>query len=86
MFWNVDDDFTSGPCNVTIPAGDNDVAFSVTITDDDIREMSETFNLIIDPSSLPYGVTSSNNVTVTILDQDGEWSDIVKLINYCCVV
>ncbi|XP_065918913.1 sodium/calcium exchanger Calx-like [Dysidea avara] len=32
--------------------------------------MSETFNLIIDPSSLPNGVTSSNNVTVTILDQD----------------
>ena len=68
----VDDDFTSGPYNVTIPAGDNDVTFSVTITDNDIREISETFNLIIDPSSLPNGVTSSNNATVTIMDQDGE--------------
>ena len=69
----VGSDFTSGPYAVTIPAGDNYVTFSVPITDDDIREMSETFNLIIDPSSLPNGVTSSNNATVTILDQDGEW-------------
>ena len=65
-------DYNPGPYNVTIPAGKNDVTFSVTITNDDIHEMSETFNLIIDPSSLPNGVTSSNNVTVTILDQDGE--------------
>ena len=66
------DDYHSGPYTVTIPAGDNDVTFSVTITDDDTREMSETLNLIIDPPSLPNGVTSSNNATVTILDQDGE--------------
>jgi len=49
-----------------------DFTFSVTIKEDVIREMSETFNLIIDPSSLPKGVTSSNNATVTILDHDGE--------------
>ena len=70
-------DYHSGPHTVTILAGVNDVTFSVTITDDDIREMSETFNLIIDPSSLPNGVTSSNNATVTILDQDGECGVIV---------
>ena len=40
--------------------------------------MSETFNLIIDPSSLPNGVTSSNNVTVTILDHDGEWGELIE--------
>ena len=61
-----------------IPASDraNDVMLSVRIIDDRIREMSETFNLIIDPSSLPNGVTSSNNATVTILDQDGECGGI----------
>ena len=69
-------DYSSGPYPVTIPAGENDVTFSVTITDDDILEMSETFNLIIDPSSLPSGVTSSNNTTVTILDQDGEYRQL----------
>ena len=42
--------------------------------------MSETFNLIIDPSSLPNGVTSSNNVTVTILDHDGECRKITYII------
>jgi len=68
----IGNDFASGPYTVTIPAGDNDVTFSVATTDDDIREMSETFNLIIDPSSLPNGVTGSNDATVTILDQDGE--------------
>ena len=42
--------------------------------------MTETFNLIIDPSSLPNGVISSNNVTVTILDHDGEGRNIHYLI------
>ena len=42
--------------------------------------MSETFNLIIDPSSLPNDVTSSNNVTVTILDHDGELGELCHCI------
>ena len=41
--------------------------------------MSEIFNLIIDPSSLPNGVTSSNNATITILDQDGECGNILSV-------
>ena len=59
---------------VTIPAGENDVTFSVTITDDKIREESETFNLIIDRPSLPNRVASSDpkRVTVTITDTDGK--------------
>ena len=74
MYNYVGNDYNPGPNTVTILAGAamRDFTFSVTITNDNIREMSETFNLIIDPSSLPNGVTSSNNVTVTILDQDGE--------------
>ena len=55
-----------------IPSGENDVTFSVSITDDNIREESETFELIID--SLPSGVTSSNpkTTTITILDNDSK--------------
>jgi len=81
---SVGNDYNSEPYTVTIPAGDNmrDFTFSVTIIDDDIREMSETFNLIIDPSSLPNGVTSSNNATVTILDHDGEGSKDVISTTY----
>ena len=65
-------DYDPGPYTVTIPAGENNVTFSVSITDDNILEQSETFNLIIDRSSLPSGVTSSdpNRVTVTIMDDD----------------
>ena len=50
------------------------VHFSVSITDDNIHEESETFNLIIDNSSLPSGVTSSNpsTVTLTIMDNDSK--------------
>ena len=67
-------DYDTGPYTVTIPAGENDVTFSVSITDDNIREQSETFILIIDASSLPNGVTSSdpNDVTVTIMDDDSK--------------
>ena len=67
-------DYGAGPYTVTIPAGQNDVTFSVAITDDNIREESETFNLIIDESSLPSGVSSSdpNAVTVAIMDNDSK--------------
>ena len=67
-------DYDPGPYTVTIPAGQNDVTFSVSITDDNIREQSETFNLIIDESSLPSDITSSdpNRVIVTIMDDDSK--------------
>ena len=63
-----------GPYNVIIPSGKDDVTFSVSIIDDSTREESETFNLIIDESSLPSGVTSSNpsRTTVTIMDNDSK--------------
>ena len=67
-------DYGSGPYTVTFPAEQTRVLFDVPVTDDDIHEMSETFNLIIDPSSLPNGVTSSNSSTVTIMDQDGKYN------------
>ena len=73
-------DYNPGPYTVTILVGENDVTFSVSITDDNSREMSETFNLSIDQSSLPNGVTSSNNVTVTILDHDRECRKITYII------
>ena len=67
-------DYDAGPYTVTITAGQNDVSFSVAINDDNIREESEAFNLIIDESSLPSGVSSSdpNAVIVTIMDNDSK--------------
>ena len=67
-------DYDAGPFTVTIPARWNDVTFSVSITDDNIHEESETYNLIIDESSLPNGVTSSDpkRTIVTIMDNDSK--------------
>ena len=55
---SIDNDFDTGQYTVIIHAGENNVTFSISITDDNIREESETFHLIIDESSLPNGVTS----------------------------
>ena len=49
--------------------------FNVTINDDDILEDDETFNLTINPTSLPSEVSINNpaQVTVTIVDDEGNW-------------
>ena len=67
-------DYDHEPYTVTIGAGENDVTFSVSITDDNICEEAEKFNLIIDESSLPSGVISSDSKTtsVTIMDNDSK--------------
>ena len=70
IFIIVDNDFTAGPYTVTIGAGKNNVTFNISIIDDNIHEQIETFNLTIDGSSLPNGVTSRNNATVSIMDND----------------
>ena len=70
----VNDDYNSGPYNVTFLAGVTRVSFSVSITDDYVLEDNENFLLSIDFSVLPNNVTVDNisQATVTILDNDGE--------------
>ena len=72
-------DYDSGPYNVTIPAKERGVFFSVFINDDKILEDNETFNLTINSSSLPdrVSVTNLNKATVIIEDNDG------KCVIYC---
>ena len=67
-------DYSSGPYDVTFPAGVTRVSFVIVITNDNVLEGNEKFNLIIDPSSLPTGVTVSNpaQATVTIYEDDGK--------------
>ena len=66
-------DYNSGPYNVQFDAGVTRVSFNVSINDDNLLEGSETFNLIIDPSSLPDSIAVDNpgQTTVTILANDG---------------
>ena len=79
-----DIDYSSGPFFVTFPARVTRVSFVVVISNDNILEGDEKFSLVIDPSSLPAGVTVSNPAlaAVTIYDDDGK--EILKI--YCYVL
>ena len=70
-----DVDYNSGPYNVQFDVGVTRSLFHVSINDDDILESDETFNLNINPSSLPNRVTigEHNQTAVTILDNDGKY-------------
>ena len=54
-------------------AGLTTVPFDVRVIDDSISENNESFDIIIDQSSLPNRVSVGNpdQVTVTIVDDDG---------------
>ena len=68
------EDYGSGPYSVTIPAKETTAQFDVYISDDKILEMDENFTLIIDISSLPGRVISTNReATVTIMDNNGKY-------------
>ena len=76
------DDYTgSGPFYITFPAGDVNVVFIISISNDDIVEDTETFTLSINPSSLPSDVTvdDPSQATVTIIDDDSEYKTLVAI-------
>ena len=59
-------------------AGVTSVTLNIPIKNDNIREEPEKFNLVIDESSLPSGVTSSDSMTtITILDNDCKLSKLI---------
>ena len=68
------ENYTLGQYNVTLPAGVTRVTFNVPITNDDVLEVNEKFDLIIDLSSLSSNVTvgSIYKTTVLIVDDDGK--------------
>ena len=63
-------DYSSGPYNVTFPAGVTSVLLNITINNDTVLEYNETFNLIITEESLPkYVILGEINITeVTIMN------------------
>ena len=60
--------------NVKISAGVNIIPLNISIKSDNLLEKNETFNLIINVSSLPDNVRlgSPNITTVTIVDVDSK--------------
>ena len=57
-------------------------SFNVSITDNNILEIDENFELVIDMSSLPIGVTVGipAQVTVTIVDDDSKYMKLCTCI------
>ena len=71
-----------GPYSVTIPAGEMNASFSISIIDDDIPENDETFVIAINSSSLPNGVMIANPAQAAQADSSGQAS--VKILNDDC--
>ena len=68
-------DYNSGPYNVTFPAGETSVSFSITINNDTVLEDNETFNLNIAENSLPENVTLGViYLAKVIILSDGEYA------------
>ena len=67
-------DYNPGPYEIKFPAGRTSAGFNISINNDDLLEDNETFNLIINPSSLPSEVSTSNpvQVTITVLNDEGK--------------
>ena len=68
-------DYNAGLYNVTFPAGGVRVMFNISITDDNILEMVEKFNLTISSPSLRSRIFSDDieQTTVFITDNDGKY-------------
>ena len=73
-FVGMDQDYFSGPYFILFPAGTTESVFNIVIMDDDVLEETETFEVVINFSSLPSNVTSGEpgNAAVIIRDNDGE--------------
>ena len=68
-------DYKSGPYTVKFVAWQNTALFNVALVNDNVVENDKNFTLIIDPLSLPHGITLGhpNQTTVIIIDDDSEW-------------
>ena len=74
FYCNAGEDYEVGPYTVIIPAGMDSVFFNVSIINDEIYEGNETFNLIVNVTSLPLNVTvgDPNQATITVFNDDGK--------------
>ena len=70
------DDYSTGPYNVTFPAGKTAATFDLQLHDDNIFEKNETFQLIIDQHSFSSVERLSVNpfvITFIVYDDDGKY-------------
>ena len=67
-----DDDYVSGPFNVTVPAGSINVSFNIPIINNNVYEDNERFTVTINPYTLPSRIHQQHNcmLVVIIMDDD----------------
>ena len=71
-------DYTSGPYSVSIPAGQLENFFSISIHDDYQKEDHENFTVNIDQSSLPCRITVVNpSEAVVNIEDDRECVSVI---------
>ena len=71
MFIGGGTDYSSGPYTVLFPAGTTNASLDISINNDNIVEMNETFSLTITPPNDVMAIDPDNAV-VTIVDDDSE--------------
>ena len=69
-FYNILGDYIPGPYDVTIAAGRTNYVLNITITDDNLLEAVENFNLTIESVSGGATVGNLNHTVVSIFDND----------------
>lgn len=67
-----DDDYISGPYRITIPAGQTEVPFNISLPNDDMSEENKEFDLVIVIRSLIDRFIRGriNRARITIMDDD----------------
>ena len=71
------DDYISGPYEVLFVSGSTDNVLDITIVDDNLLEPVERFNLIIDSLSGDATIGNLDNVTISIIDNDGKCVQLI---------
>ena len=69
-------DYDPGPYNLTIPAGDTSLLFTIPLSIDGILESDEEFEMIIDGASLEV-LISTEPARVVIVDNGSEYLHII---------
>ena len=68
------DDYSDELFIVELPAGEFRITFNISISDDDVLENVEEFNLTINSTSLPDRIFDGGiqQTTIFIIDDDGK--------------
>ena len=74
-------DYTDGPYSVVFMAGRTAEVFTISLTNDNILEVNESFSLAVDSAMLPSNVASTDQTIITIIDNDSKSIMIANIVH-----